>query len=374
MKRNRIVSLTLCAALMAGILAGCGGDDKKPSAETKAPENPPAQQTTTGTQSGDHNYNVDNMETLNLKICTSMKSAAKDTPGYCQATTFFADEITKRSGGKVTVTIYPDGQLGSSGDEMVSGATTGAFEFCTMGNGAFGEFTDAWMDFNLPFLFNSADEVDAYVDGPRGDAIRQQVIDDVGLRVLCYYDIGFRQTTSNKPIHSAADFKGLKIRTQSDIYQMAAFEAMGASTLSLSLSELFSALQQGVCDAQENPTINIIQQKFYEVQKYVTLTAHNFGLTTMCVSEDAFQSWSPDVQNLVLEVAAESTELCRQGLRSTTQEDIDFLKTVCEVYEPNEEEMQTFRDATKPVYDQVKEAVGEERYNEIMDAVAQVRE
>ena len=371
MKRSKLISLTLSAAMLLGTLAACGGGtpESKAPAESKAADPAPAQSAAASTGS----YNVDNMETLNLKICTSMKSSAADVPGYCQATTFFADEITKRSGGKVTVTVYPDGQLGSSGDEMVTGCTTGAFEFCTMGTGAFGEFTDAWMDFNLPFLFNSQDEADAYVDGPRGEAIRQQVIDDVDMRVLCFFDIGFRQTTSNRPIHSADDFKGLKIRTQSDKYQMAAFEAMGASTTTLSLSELFSALQQGVCDAQENPTINIIQQKFYEVQDYITLTGHNYGFTTMMVSEEAFQSWSPDVQALILEVAAEAQQLCRDGLRGSVDEDLEFLKAECEVYEPTEEEMQSFKDATAPVYDLVREAIGDERYNAIMDAIEAVR-
>ena len=369
MKFRKVLALTVSAAMMIGVLSSCGGSADGGSKSNDGGEvSEPAQ---VGTSDG--TYNVDNMETLNLKICTSMKSSAADTPGYCQATTFFADEITKRSNGKVTVTVYPDGQLGSSGDEMVTGCTTGAFEFCTMGNGAFGEFTDAWMDFNLPFLFSSQDEVDAYLDGPRGEAINQQVIDDVGMRVLCFFDIGFRQTTSNRPIHTAADFKGLKIRTQSDPYQMATFEAMGASVTTTSLSELFSALQQGVCDAQENPTINIIQQKFYEVQDYVTLTAHNYGVTTMMVSEDAFQSWSPDVQNLILEVAEEAQQLCRDGLRDSVEDDLAFLEQECTVYAPTEEEMQTFKDATISVYDMVREAIGDDRYNEIMAAVADVQ-
>lgn len=367
---KKIFALILALAMTLTLLSSCGSSGGAAAASSsKAPS-----ASSGATSTSDGSYNVDNMETLNLKVCTSMKTAAADTPGYCQALTYFAKEVTSRSNGKVTVTVYPDGQLGSSGDEMVTGATTGAFDFCTMGNGAFGEFTDAWMDFNLPFLFNTQEEADAYEDGARGDAIRQKVIDDVGLKVLCIYDIGFRQTTSNKPIHSVNDFKGLKIRTQSDKYQMACFEAMGASTMSVSLSELFSALQQGVCDAQENPTINIIQQKFYEVQDYITLTKHNFGVTTLCVNNDSFESWSPDVQNLILEVASESTDLCRTGLASSVEDDLTFLRgKVKEVYEPTDEEMQGFKDATASVYDQVKTAIGDERYNAIMDEIARIR-
>lgn len=373
MRRHKRLALVLALTLLVSILSGCGGGTTD-AGNTGNNGGSGGDTGTTPPAVTDGSYNVDNMETLNLKVCTSAKTAAlQNTPGYPMSLQYFADQVTERSGGKVTVTIYPDGQLGSSGDDMVTGATTGAFEFCTIGNGNFGEFTDAWMDLNLPFLFNSQEEVDAYLDGPRGDAIKEKVLEDVGVRVLSILDIGFRQTTSNKPIRTADDFKGLKIRTQTDVYQIATFEALGATTANISLSELFSALQQGVCDAQENPTVNIIQQKFYEVQDYVTLTAHNFGVTTICVGEDAFQSWSTDVQNLILEVAAETTEYCRQGLAGSTASDLEYLETVCEVYEPTAEEKQTFVDATSSIYDMVHEAVGDEWYNAIMSEVERIR-
>ena len=109
------------------------------------------------------------------------------------------------------------------------------------------------------------------------------------MRVLCFYDMGYRHLTNDKrTVKTADDIKGLKVRTQADPYQMAPFEAMGSSVTTTAYSELFSALQQGLVDAKENPLSNIVINKYYEVQDYMTLTGHTYSLTSMAVSEDVW--------------------------------------------------------------------------------------
>lgn len=113
--------------------------------------------------------------------------------------------------------LYLDAQLGGSADEMIGGCTTGAFEFITLNQGSWGEYTDAFMPFNMPFLFDNNQVAYEFMDGEQGKAIRDKIIEDVGVRVLCFYDMGFRHFTNNKkPVKSAADIKGLKVRTQAD--------------------------------------------------------------------------------------------------------------------------------------------------------------
>ena len=371
MKFRKVLALTVSAAMMIGMLSSCGGSADGGSQNDEGSDvSEPAQ---VGTSDG--TYNVDNIETLTLKVNTSASASTLELPGYGQGIKYFCDEVEKRSNGKVTVEVYTDAQLGGSADEMIGGCQTGAFEFITLNQGSWGGYTDAFMPFNFPFLFPNEEVAFAFMDGEQGDYITQKIIDDTGIRVLCYYDMGFRQlTTRNTPVHTADDMVGLKLRTQNDPYQIAAMEALGAAVTTVAYSELFSALQQGLVDAQENPLSNIVVNKYYEVQNYLTLTGHTYTLTTMAINEDVFQSFSPDLQALMLEVAEDATQLCREGLLSQEEVYLEELKQHMEVYEPTEEEKATFQEKASTTWPSIEEEIGSERYNAIIDEVNRLSE
>ncbi len=371
MKFRKVLALTVSAAMMIGVLSSCGGSADGGSKSNDGGEvSEPAQ---VGTSDG--TYNVDNIETLTLKVNTSASASTLELPGYGQGIKYFCDEVEKRSEGKVKLQIYTDAQLGGSADEMIGGCQTGAFEFITLNQGSWGGYTDAFMPFNFPFLFPNEEVAFAFMDGEQGDYITQKIIDDTGIRVLCYYDMGFRHlTTKNTPVHTAADMQGLKLRTQNDPYQIAAMEALGAAVTTVAYSELFSALQQGLVDAQENPLSNIVVNKYYEVQNYLTLTGHTYTLTTMAINEDVFQSFSPDLQALMLEVAEDATELCREGLLSQEQVYLEELEQHMEIYEPTEEEKATFKEKASTTWPTIEEEIGSERYNAIIDEVNRISE
>lgn len=240
MKFRKVLALTVSAAMMIGVLSSCGGSADGGSKSNDGGEvSEPAQ---VGTSDG--TYNVDNIETLTLKVNTSASASTLELPGYGQGIKYFCDEVEKRSEGKVKLQIYTDAQLGGSADEMIGGCQTGAFEFITLNQGSWGGYTDAFMPFNFPFLFPNEEVAFAFMDGEQGDYITQKIIDDTGIRVLCYYDMGFRHlTTKNTPVHTAADMQGLKLRTQNDPYQIAAMEALvplSPPWLTLSCSPLCS--------------------------------------------------------------------------------------------------------------------------------------
>lgn len=372
MRKNnltKMMAMTMAAAMM---LTACGGGSSSAPATTAAPaaQETKAEAADSSSNSASGAYNVDNIEEVTYKVSTSAKASTLDIPGYGAGIKYFCDEIEKRSNGKVKMELYLDAQLGGSADEMIGGCTTGAFEFITLNQGSWGEYTDAFMPFNIPFLFDSNEIAYEFMDGPQGEAIRDKIIEDTGVRVLCFYDMGYRHFTNDKKlVKTAADIAGMKVRTQADPYQMAPFEAMGASVTTTAYSELFSALQQGLVDAQENPLNNIVINKYYEVQDYLTLTGHTYSVTTMAVSEDVWESMSPDLQALMNEVAREAVDLCREGLATSEKEDLETLKGYMEVYEPTPEEKQTFKDACAPCYETIKNSIGEERYNAIMDEV-----
>ena len=371
MKFRKVLALTVSAAMMIGMLSSCGGSADGGSQNDEGNDvSEPAQ---VGTSDG--TYNVDNIETLTLKVNTSASASTLELPGYGQGIKYFCDEVEKRSNGKVTVEVYTDAQLGGSADEMIGGCQTGAFEFITLNQGSWGGYTDAFMPFNFPFLFPNEEVAFAFMDGEQGDYITQKIFDDTGIRVLCYYDMGFRHlTTKNTPVHTADDMVGLKLRTQNDPYQIAAMEALGAAVTTVAYSELFSALQQGLVDAQENPLSNIVVNKYYEVQNYLTLTGHTYTLTTMAINEDVFQSFSPDLQALMLEVAEDATELCREGLLSQEQVYLEELEQHMEIYEPTEEEKATFKEKASTTWPTIEEEIGSERYNAIIDEVNRISE
>lgn len=371
MKFRKVLALTVSAAMMIGVLSSCGGGSDEGSQSGDAGDtSTPAQ---VGTSDG--TYNVDNIETLTLKVNTSASASTLELPGYGQGIKYFCDEVEKRSNGKVTVEVYTDAQLGGSADEMIGGCQTGAFEFITLNQGSWGGYTDAFMPFNFPFLFPNEEVAFAFMDGEQGDYITQKIIDDTGIRVLCYYDMGFRHlTTKNTPVHTADDMVGLKLRTQNDPYQIAAMEALGAAVTTVAYSELFSALQQGLVDAQENPLSNIVVNKYYEVQNYLTLTGHTYTLTTMAINEDVFQSFSPDLQALMLEVAEDATQLCREGLLSQEEVYLEELEQHMDVYEPTEEEKATFQEKASTTWPSIEEEIGSERYNAIIDEVNRLSE
>ncbi|MCI2106055.1 MAG: TRAP transporter substrate-binding protein [Intestinimonas sp.] len=370
MKIKKMTALALATAMAFTLLSGCGGDSSGSdnSAATVSPSGSAAPtESSAGSSSG--SYNVDNLSEATYKVNTSAKAATLQTPGYGEAIQYFCDQVKERSGGKINMEIYTDAQLGGSADEMISGVTTGAFEFITLNQGSWGDYTDAFMPFNLPFLFSDFNQAYKFMDNGMADTITDNIAQDTGVHVLCYFDMGFRDLTNNRgEIKTASDMKGLKMRTQSDPYQIATFEALGTNVTTVSYSELYSALQQGLVDAQENPLSNIVLQKYYEVQKYLTLTNHTYTLTTMACSEDMWNSWNTDTQNLFKEVAADATTLCRKGLETSVQTDLDTLKSKMDVYQPTDEELQTFKDAAAPVYDKIKDAMGQSRYNQIVSA------
>lgn len=368
MKRNRLLAIILSTAMAAGLLSSCGGGSDPtptPAAESDAP--------VVSSAPGSGAYNVDNIETLNLKVNTSAKASTLELPGYGAGIKYFCDEVEKRSGGKVKLQLFLDAQLGGSADEMIGGCQTGAFELITLNQGSWGGYTDGFMPFNFPFLFPSEEVAFAFMDGEQGDYITQKILDDTGIRVLVYYDMGFRHlTTAHTPVHTADDMKGLKLRTQNDPYQIAAMEALGASVTPVAYSELFSALQQGLVEAQENPLSNIVVNKYYEVQKDLTLTGHTYTLTTMAISEDVWQSLSPDLQALMLEVAEDATEMCREGLLSQEEVYLEELAQYMEVYEPTAEEKATFQEKAATTWPAIEEEIGSERYNAIIDEVDRI--
>jgi len=221
--------------------------------------------------------------------------------------------ITKATNGRVAAKTFPASVLGSD-PSMISQLRSGAVEMLAM-PGAFLTFSPVAGIENLAFAFKDRDTVFHAMDGDLGKVIR----DDIGSKgVVCLdkiWESGFRNiTTSTKPIHNAADLNGLKIRVSPGKIRIDTFQSLGASPAPIALSELYTALQTHVVDAQENPLVLINQQKFFEVQKYVSLSEHIWSGYWTLVNEDVWKRMGPGIQAIVSREIGASTVAARSDM------------------------------------------------------------
>lgn len=279
--------------------------------------------------------------------------------------------VEEASNGSIKVELFPGSQLASGATATIGGVQGGAFEMAQYSTGAWGEYTDAFSALNVPFLFSRASQVHAVMDGAYGELMFNKLREDANVEPLCYVDIGFRNiTNSNKTIKTPDDIKGLKLRTMTDSVQIAAMKDLGANVTPLPVSELFSALQQRLVDAQENPLTTIYTQKYYEVQKYCTLTRHSYTTTIFFMNRNFFNSLS-DNQKLAVQKANEAArDQSRAVLETVDEKYAKLLEEMgMEIYTPTDEELKAFQEAVQPTWETVKATVGDDNWALLVDTV-----
>ena len=270
----------------------------------------------------------------------------------------FQKYVEAESQGRIQVELYPNAQLG--GDrQAIESVMIGTVEATVPAVAVLSGFEPKFQVFDLPFLFGSKEAAYRALDGKLGDTLAASILPK-GLRILSYAENGFRNVTNNRgPVHAPADLAGLKIRTMENPVHMETFRALGANPTPISFGELYTALQQNTVDAEENPIPLVYTMKFYEVQKYYSLTGHVYAATVFVVNDGFFQSLPEDLQKIVQEGANRFRDDQRQ---LSSQQDVEMLealkKTGMEVNTLTAEERQAFVEATKPVYEKYQDVVG----------------
>jgi tripartite ATP-independent transporter DctP family solute receptor len=229
-----------------------------------------------------------------------------ETDSWHRAALRFAELVKERSGGAVTVQVFPNGTLGS--DPTIIAATRGGtLDIALTGNPFFTGLAPKLNVLDLPFQFRDRRHVAAVLDGPIGQGLRGE-LEPAGLHVLGFWDIGFRNVTnSRRAVTVPADLKGLKIRTTPNPAHIKAFQLLGANPAPLPFTELFTALETRAVDGQENPTTLILNARFFEVQRHLSLTRHAYTAGILAMSKARFESLAPAQREAVLAVAAEVT-------------------------------------------------------------------
>lgn len=289
-----------------------------------------------------------------------LKFAAANNKGHPQVTGMekFAELVAEKSGGKIEVKLFPGGVLG--GDvQTVSALQGGVIEMTVLNAGILAGNVKQFGAVDLPFLFNSGEEADKVMDGPFGTGL-MELLPNTGLVGLGYWELGFRNLTNNRhAVSKLEDIKGLKIRTIQSPIPIELFNSLGANAVPLPYTELYTALETGTVDGQENPAANILNAKFYEVQKYMTVTRHQYNPQIVLISKKFWDGLNDEEKALLQSAATEARDYQRKVSRELDAKAIaDIKATGMEVTELTPEETQKLRDAVKPMIDKFSAEIG----------------
>ena len=285
-----------------------------------------------------------------------------------------SEVVAAKSGGKMQVKPYYSGTLGD--DAKATSALQGGIQEMTVVSTAplAGNVRELRV-FDLPFLFNSYQEVDAVLDGPFGRKLLDK-LPEKELIGLCYWENGFRHATNSRhPIVQAEDFGGLKFRTmQSPIY-IDAFNRLGANATPMAFSEVYTALETGAIDGQENPIATIDTSKFDEVQEYLSLTKHSYSPLAVLVSKKFWDKLDSDERTILQESCVEVRDYQRKLNRDTEERILTQLKEKgMQVNAPAPSELERMRETIKPVMDEHVKSIGADLVNELYAEIAKVRQ
>lgn len=290
----------------------------------------------------------------------TIKFASANNKGHPQVTGMekFAELVNEKSGGKIEVKLFPGGTLG--GDvQTVSALQGGVIEMTVLNAGILANNLKQFGAVDLPFLFDSGEEADKVMDGPFGESL-SKLLPDTGLVGLGYWELGFRNLTNNRhAVTKLEDIKGLKIRTIQSPIPIELFNTLGANAVPLPYTELYTALETGTVDGQENPAANILNAKFYEVQKYMTLTRHQYNPQIVLVSKKFWDGLNDEEKDVLQAAATEARDYQRKVSREADATALEEIrKTGMEVSEFSPEETQKLRDAVKPVIEKFSAEIG----------------
>ena len=290
-----------------------------------------------------------------------------------RAVKLFAQEVEKASGGKMKVRAIGAAALGSD-VQMQQALIGGAQEMMVGSTATLVGITKEMAIWDTPFLFNNVQEADAVLDGPVGQKVMDK-LQEKGLVGLVYWENGFRNLTNNKqPVAKLEDLNGIKLRVMQNNVFLDSFKTLGANAVPLPFSELFTALETKTVDGQENPYNTILSSKFYEVQKYLTVTNHVYSPWIVLVSKKYWDGLSKAEQKVLLDAAKKSRDFERKDTREEAGRALAELRAKgMVVNELPPAESARMRARLAQVNAGIAANVGQELWNETQAALAALR-
>jgi len=284
----------------------------------------------------------------------------------------FKELAEAKTKGRVKVEVYPNSQLYKDREELEA-LQLGAVQMLAPSVSKFGPLGVRKFEvFDLPYMFADEKSLERVVEGPVGTGLFK-LLEAKGISGLAYWFNGFKEFTANKPLKKLDDFKGLKIRIQSSKVIEGEIKALGAIPQVMAFSEVYTALQQGVVDGEENTPSNKYTQKMHEVQKHMTMSDHGVVMYAVVVNKKFWDGLPPDIRKSLDEAMAESTKYVWQIAKQENDDAIAKIKAAktTEVYVLPPAEKAVWRKAMLPLYQEYEGVVGKDTLQAIEKTVAQ---
>lgn len=331
---KRIIALLLSVVMLLALVA-CGPKDDNKGNEENNNEN-----------QGEASFPTETWK---------LGASGGETSTWIIAGKHFADLMSEKTGGAITVECYGMDQLyGGNQVDGIQGVIDGTTDVDMHSNLIYASFSNKFSVVSLPFLFANTDEVDAVLDGEGGAALAKILEEDYGLHFMGMGENGFRHVSNNKnAIVTPADMKGLKIRVAGSKVLMEAYKAWGADYTTANWSEVYTGLQTGTYDGQENPVPTMDSSAIQEVQKYVTYWTGSYDCLMFTMNGDKWNSLSPELQAIVTECAADTMAYQRKINREADEGMLAKWESEngVEIHYLTDEEMVAFKELSDPVYD-----------------------
>jgi TRAP-type transport system periplasmic protein len=290
-----------------------------------------------------------------------------------RAAKVFVDEVARLSGGKMKVRAIGAAALGPD-NQMQQALIGGAQEMMVGSTATLVGISKEMALWDTPFLIANVKEADTLLDGPIGDKVRNK-LQDKGLVGLVYWENGFRNLTNSKrAITKMEDMQGIKLRVMQNNVFLNSFQTLGANAIPLAFSELFSALETKTVDGQENPFNTILSSKFYEVQKYMTVTNHVYSPWIVTASKKWWDQLSKDEQKVLMDAAKTSRDFERKDTRDEAAKAMGDLKAKgMQINELSPAEATRMRDKLTKVYASIGADIGMDLWNETQAELKKIR-
>lgn len=286
-----------------------------------------------------------------------------------RAAKLLAEEVAKASDGKLKVRTFGAASLGPD-NQMQNALIGGAQEMMVGSTATLVGISKEMAVWDTPFLFSSAEQADKVLDGPIGREVMDKLAEK-GLVGLVYWENGFRNMTNNvRPIEKMEDFDGIKLRVMPNPVFLETFKLMGANAVPLPFSELFTALETKAVDGQENPFNTILSSKFFEVQKYLTITNHVYSPWIVTASKRWWDGLSKTEQDIIMQAAVKARDFERQDTREEAAKALAQLKeNGMQINEISPAEIERMREQAQPAIQQVTDTVGQQLFDQVQAEV-----
>lgn len=332
MKKYLLASLLFSSSIL---LAACSGDESGAEGEASG--------------GGDG-------ETVELRLGV----VVGDWSPHYKGAQAWSDSLSEKTDGRIQLTVYPDGQLGGE-REMMEAVQNGSLDIGLISSSVYAAFEPEMSVIDIPFLVSSFDEAEELMDGPAGEELTS-IMQENGLRNLAWGHNDFRVITNNKQaIESPEDISNLKMRVPESKVLADWYTELGAQATPMPFPDIYTALQQGVVDGQDNGPILSFAAKFYEHQDFLTVSNHQYSPIGFFISEQTWEKLSDEDKEIMEETAIEAAEVERQAIRKFNETAITSMEEAgLETFYPTEEDIERFKETTNPFINQIRQEAGDD--------------